>query len=167
VSLPAWIPGSYLIREFARHLQPLQATQGRTACACVQIDKASWDIECDPRRPLVLRYEVYAFDNSVRTAWLDASRGFFNGTSLCLRVHGHEDASRMHSTVASTVRPPPTGQLATGLTPQSIVNAQGFGVYRPPLRRTGGVELGTLLERAIHRLRRGPPLRGGGCRAIV
>ena len=36
VSLPAWIPGSYLIREFARHLQPLQATQGRTACACVQ-----------------------------------------------------------------------------------------------------------------------------------
>ncbi|MBP7459327.1 MAG: peptidase M61, partial [Ottowia sp.] len=72
VSLPAWIPGSYLIREFARHLLPLHAAQGRTERACTQIDKSTWDIDCDPRRPLVLRYEVYAFDNSVRTAWLDS-----------------------------------------------------------------------------------------------
>jgi len=28
LSLPVWIPGSYLVREFARHLSDLQATQG-------------------------------------------------------------------------------------------------------------------------------------------
>ena len=44
-----------------------------------------------PSSPLVLAYEVYAFDNSVRTAWLDSQRGFFNGTSLCLQVHGREE----------------------------------------------------------------------------
>jgi predicted metalloprotease with PDZ domain len=43
-----------------------------------------------PAQAAELRYEVYALDNSVRTAWLDAQRGFFNGTSLCLRVHGQE-----------------------------------------------------------------------------
>ena len=127
VSLPAWIPGSYLIREFARHLQPLQATQGRTACACVQIDKASWDIECDPRRPLVLRYEVYAFDNSVRTAWLDAERGFFNGTSLLLRVHGHE--RQPHELTVHPVRQRRDWQLATAMAPVAV-DAQGFGRYR-------------------------------------
>jgi predicted metalloprotease with PDZ domain len=44
-----------------------------------------------PHRPR-LTYEVCAYDNSVRTAWLDASRGFFNGTSLCLRVQGKRAA---------------------------------------------------------------------------
>ena len=39
---------------------------------------------------LTLRYEVYAFDTSVRAAFLNAQRGFFNPTSLCLRVHGRE-----------------------------------------------------------------------------
>lgn len=126
VSLPAWIPGSYLIREFARHLLPLHAAQGRTERACTQIDKSTWDIDCDPRRPLVLRYEVYAFDNSVRTAWLDSERGFFNGSSLLLRVHGHEEAP--HELAVHAPRERRDWQLATAMTPVDI-DAQGFGRY--------------------------------------
>ena len=126
VSLPAWIPGSYLIREFARHLLPLYAAQGRTERACTQIDKSTWDIDCDPRRPLVLRYEVYAFDNSVRTAWLDSERGFFNGSSLLLRVHGHEEAP--HELTVHAPRERRDWQLATAMTPVDI-DAQGFGRY--------------------------------------
>ena len=127
VSLPAWIPGSYLIREFARHLQPLHAAQGRTARECRQIDKASWDIDCDPARPLVLRYEVYAFDASVRTAWLDGGRGFFNGTSLLLRVHGQEQAA--HELTLHAPRERRDWRLATAMTPVEI-DARGFGRYR-------------------------------------
>lgn len=89
-ALPVWIPGSYLVREFARHLLPIEATQGGQALAVRQLDKCSWEVDCDPRRPLVLRYGAYAFDPSVRTAWLDARRGFFNGTSLLLCAQGHE-----------------------------------------------------------------------------
>ena len=92
LSLPVWIPGSYLVREFSRHLQQLQAHQGKAAVPLQQLDKNTWRAEVDPARPLVLTCQVYAFDNSVRAAWLDATRGFFNGTSLCLRVHGQEDA---------------------------------------------------------------------------
>ncbi|WP_077037441.1 M61 family metallopeptidase [Pelomonas sp. KK5] len=93
VSLPAWIPGSYLLREFVRHLSGLHAEQQGRAVPLQQLDKATWRAGCAAGVPLTLSYRVYAFDTSVRAAWLDSRRGFFNGTSLCLRVHGQEDGA--------------------------------------------------------------------------
>ncbi len=90
LSLPVWIPGSYMVREFARHLSRLEAQQGNQAVALTQLDKTTWQAACKGRAALTLSYLVYAFDTSVRAAFLDASRGFFNGTSLCLRVEGRE-----------------------------------------------------------------------------
>ena len=92
LSLPVWIPGSYLVREFGRHLSQLEAQQGERDVRATQLDKTTWQVDCEGRSTLVVRYLVYAFDTSVRTAFLDARRGFFNGTSLCLRVHGLENA---------------------------------------------------------------------------
>ncbi|WP_127996989.1 M61 family metallopeptidase [Piscinibacter defluvii] len=90
VSLPVWIPGSYLVREFARHLSGLRATQGGHERAVNQLDKATWEVACEGGTTLTLRWRVYAFDTSVRAAYLDATRGFFNGTGVFLRVHGRE-----------------------------------------------------------------------------
>jgi predicted metalloprotease with PDZ domain len=90
VSLPVWIPGSYMVREFSRHLSGLQAWQGKQPCAAEQVDKCSWVLHGSGTAALTLRYDAYAFDLSVRTAFLDDRRGFFNGTSLCLRVEGRE-----------------------------------------------------------------------------
>jgi len=126
VSLPVWIPGSYLVREFARHLQGLQARQGRRKLSVVQLDKCSWQIDCTPGQPLQLTYEVYAFDPSVRAAWLDAQRGFFNGTSLCLRVHGQEHGP--HQLQLQPVTGQPQWQAATGLAPVKT-DKRGFGLY--------------------------------------
>ncbi len=127
VSLPVWIPGSYLVREFARHLSGLQARQGSVDCAVHQIDKCSWDIACTPGKPLLMEYTVYARDPSVRAAWLDEQRGFFNGTSVLLRVHGHEDGAH------DVVLRPPTGaadwQLATAMRAVQA-DQRGFGRYR-------------------------------------
>jgi predicted metalloprotease with PDZ domain len=100
VSLPVWIPGSYMLREFSKNLQKLSARQDGRAAAVTQLDKARWQVECVPSSPLVLSYEVYAFDNSVRTAWLDAQRGFFNCTSLCLKVHGQEAVPHLLEVIA-------------------------------------------------------------------
>ncbi len=127
VSLPVWIPGSYLVREFSKNLQGLSASQRGHAVAIHQLDKATWELDCVAGQPLELRYQVYALDNSVRTAWLDASRGFFNGTSLFLRVDGQTDAPHQ-------VRiKPPLGvkgwQLATGLKALKA-NPAGFGLYQ-------------------------------------
>jgi len=126
ISLPVWIPGSYLVREFAKHLQRLRARQQGRALGVQQLDKCTWQIACDPQRPLQLHYEIYAFDPSVRAAWLDARRGFFNGTSLCLRVHGQED--RPHALQIDADAVPSSWQVATGLA-AIAVDRRGFGLY--------------------------------------
>ena len=127
VSLPVWIPGSYLVREFSRHLQNLSTRQGRRPATVQQIDKCTWQIACKPGQALTLSYEIYAFDNSVRTAWLDARRGFFNGTSLCLRVHGQEN--QPHQLQLLPVKGQPGWLAATGLTPIKT-DKKGFGLYQ-------------------------------------
>ena len=126
VSLPVWIPGSYLVREFSKQLQHLTAQQGRTKLAARQLDKCTWQIDCNPGKPLVLRYQVYAHDNSVRTAWLDASRGFFNGTSVCLKVEGKEStAHQLELVMPEKIK---GWSAVTGLVAQKI-NKQGWGTY--------------------------------------
>lgn len=126
VSLPVWIPGSYLVREFSQHLQNLQAQQNGRSVTLTQRDKCSWQVHCDADESLILRYEIYAFDNSVRTAWLDPQRGFFNGTSVCLRVHGQEDTP--HQLTLPAQGWPKGWQAATALPPLKV-NAAGFGDY--------------------------------------
>jgi len=126
VSLPVWIPGSYLVREFSKNLQRLAGRQDGRPVAVQQIDKCNWQVECVPSQELLLTYEVYAFDNSVRTAWLDTQRGFFNGTSLCLRVHGQEHA--VHSLEVVAPRTMPHWEAATGLLPHRS-GKRGFGTY--------------------------------------
>ena len=124
VSLPVWIPGSYLVREFARHLSSLTATQGGHAVALEQLDKASWQARCTGRGALTLSYLVYAFDTSVRTAFLDTERGFFNATALCLRVEGSEALAHRIE-----LRHLPAGwQVASALRAVKA-DAAGRGVY--------------------------------------
>ena len=127
--LPAWIPGSYLLREFAKHLQQLECRQGGKRIPVTQLDKATWQVSCRAGLPLEVSYEVYAFDASVRTAWLDAQRGFFNGTSLCLQ--GPEAAAAPHTLDIAPVAGTTGWQLATGLQAVTVDKA-GFGLYRAP-----------------------------------
>ena len=126
LSLPVWIPGSYLVREFSKNLQRLSARQEGRALPVLQLDKCHWQVDCVPSCPLVVSYEVYAFDNSVRTAWLDTQRGFFNGTSLCLRAHGLESLPHALELVAG--KPIAHWEAATALTPLKP-GKKGFGTY--------------------------------------
>ena len=127
--LPVWIPGSYLVREFSRHLQGLQCSQGGRVVALTQCDKAGWLAACDSAQPLEVRYQVYAFDNSVRTAYLSDVRGFFNATSLCLMAQNQTD--RPHVLELVRGRGMKGWQVATGLTSQGV-DAVGFGSYLAP-----------------------------------
>jgi predicted metalloprotease with PDZ domain len=126
VSLPVWIPGSYMVREFSKHLQRLGVRQGSHRLAVAQLDKNSWEVQANPAKPLVFDYEVYAYDNSVRMAWLDSARGFFNGTGLCLRVHGQEELP--HALEITGGKSVAHWHVATGLTAQKT-NKNGFGQY--------------------------------------
>ena len=126
LSLPVWIPGSYLVREFSKNLQGLSATQNGQPIEAHQLSKNQWKIGCSQGNTCVISYQICAYDTSVRTAWLDSRRGFFNGTSLCLRVHGQEDQA--HALELLTSPATESWQIATGLT-AAKVDANGFGLY--------------------------------------
>jgi len=113
LSLPVWIPGSYLVREFARHLSQLRAWQGAREVPLRQVDKARWVATCKGTAALKVSYRVYAFDTSVRAAFLDLQRGFFNGTGLCLRAEGRE--AQAHRIQIAAL--PRNWQLATAMQP--------------------------------------------------
>jgi predicted metalloprotease with PDZ domain len=88
--LPAWIPGSYMIRDFARNVVSLQASDRNGKVVVTKLDKQTW--QCAPcTGPLTVRYDVYAYDLSVRSAHLDTSHAYFNGSSVFVAVQGQED----------------------------------------------------------------------------
>ena len=90
--LPVWIPGSYMIREFARNIVSIHAFANGVPVACAKTDKSTW--QCAPcKGPLTVTYDVYAWDLSVRAAHLDDTHGFFNGTSVFLLADGFRDAA--------------------------------------------------------------------------
>ena len=130
LSLPVWIPGSYLVREFAKNLQGLSAKQGRRNIGLTQLDKCTWEADCTPGQPLVLRYEVCGYDHSVRTAWLDADRGFFNGTSLCLRVEAQTDSPHAIEVVAPKLLPGHARWSCITALVGDQIDKQGFGTYQ-------------------------------------
>lgn len=90
VWLPAWIPGSYMIRDFTRNIVTLAARADGKDVAIEKLDKQSWKCPAS-NGPLTLEYSVYAWDMSVRSAHLDTTHGFFNGSSVFLAVEGQED----------------------------------------------------------------------------
>lgn len=90
--LPAWIPGSYMIREFARNIVTLSAEAGGRPVVLTKLDKHTWQAASVPAGVrLRVEYEVYAWDLSVRAAHLDSTHGFFNGTSVFLAAEGQTD----------------------------------------------------------------------------
>ena len=82
--LPVWTPGSYLLREYARHVQDVSAQDESGQPLHVErTDKRTWRVETRGR-PSVLRYRVYANELTVRTSHLDGTHGYFNGATLFL-----------------------------------------------------------------------------------
>lgn len=126
-SLPAWIPGSYLLRDFARHVVHVEARSGRDPLPVEKISAATW-VARGAARTLTLTITVYALDQSVRGAWLDRQRGYFNGPCLFLLPEGRDAEP-----IELTIEPPPHSlaedwRVATALT-RGDVDERGFGPY--------------------------------------
>ncbi|GHD58265.1 M61 family metallopeptidase [Jeongeupia chitinilytica] len=128
VWLPVWIPGSYLIREFARNITGIAAYSGKQPVELRKLDKHRWQA-APVTGPLTIEYRVYAFDLSVRGAYLDEMRGFFNGTSVFLAVAGQESQRCEVDIAAPRGEAARQWRVATTL-PAVKVKDSGFGRYR-------------------------------------
>ncbi len=91
LKMPVWTPGSYLVREYARHIQDFAAEDGRgQVLASQKVSKNHWQIATGDNSKLKVSYRVYANDLTVRTNHLDATHGYFNGAALFFFVPGLE-----------------------------------------------------------------------------
>lgn len=89
-AMPAWIPGSYMIRDYAKHVVSVRAEADGRDVAVEKLDKSRWRT-ASTSRALTLILEIFAHDESVRGAHLDANHAFFNGTCVFPAVVGQED----------------------------------------------------------------------------
>lgn len=111
--MPVWTPGSYLVREFERHVQGFAAKDpGGRELGWRKVNKNTWRIETDGAKEIVAIYSVYANELTVRTNELNDEHAFWNNAALLMYPSGHLKA-------ASTLRVVPYGEwkIATGLAP--------------------------------------------------
>ena len=128
LSLPAWIPGSYMIRDFAKNITTIKAYSDKQTVHINKIDKSTWQVDA-VEADLTLEYEVYAWDLSVRSAHFDMTHAFFNGTSLFLMPHGFEN-----ETCTVNIEKPTDTKYSTWKTTTSLksinIDSLGFGTYQ-------------------------------------
>lgn len=129
LQLPNWIPGSYMIRDFAKNILEFEASSSTGKLTYQRTSKSAWLIHTQGAETIQVRYLVYAADLSVRSAYLNDEFGFFNPTSVCLQVSHLEH-------LPHTVRllPPPQQSelqwtVSTTL-PRMQVDESGFGEYQ-------------------------------------
>ena len=117
LKMPVWTPGSYLVREYAKHLQDLSADTGeqRHPLPSHKLGKNHWQIETADASEITVRYRVFANELSVRTNHLDATHGYFNGAALFFFIPGFEQQP-----IRVTIVPPkPDWHVTTPLPPVS------------------------------------------------
>lgn len=125
---PAWLPGSYMIRDMASEIESLEVICGSTKIQTRKIDKSTWRISLGTQsRRICVRYEVFAQDPSVRRAYLDSQRAFLTFSSLCFCPIGYENEE-----IEINIKKPQKvsdWKVATELS--SIkTDKRGFGRYR-------------------------------------
>ena len=130
LKMPAWIPGSYLIRDFSKQIETIEAFAIDNPYEVLQLERIDNDQWRLPRvaGAVEILTMVYAFDTSVRAAYLDTERAFINLSSLCLAVKGQESLP-----CALTLIPPKdtwtnSWTVQTGLQ-AAKVDGQGYGFY--------------------------------------
>lgn len=127
LALPAWLPGSYMIRDFSKNITEIFAedSDGQSIVLSA-LDKQTWQLKATDNFTKV-HYQVFAFDLSVRTAYLDNQRGFFNGSSTFLEVK--ELASKPCSLFIEPPKEHNNWRVATGLPRGKNTEKYQFGHY--------------------------------------
>ncbi len=128
LAMAAWTPGSYMLRDHARHVSWIEAED-----ACGQAVKLEWlDKQTWQAAPcsgaLTVRWRIHAHELSVRTAHLDSLWGFADAAALWLRPLGLEHLPCQLELKRSGSHWAQDWQAAVMLAPE-VVDAQGYGRY--------------------------------------
>lgn len=124
VKMPVWTPGSYLVREFSKNVNMVKAyTKDGKSISVTKKSKNAWIINAGKEKDIQVKYEVYAFEVSVRTPFLDLSHGFVSGSGVFMYI---EKAKNQAGLV--TVFPHESfKRISTSLPVDNIYVYKGFG----------------------------------------
>ena len=110
LKFPVWTPGSYLVREYVRHLQGFTAVDGQEQPLIWQkLSKNHWQVQATGGL-VIVRYRIFANELTVRTNHLDISHGYFNPAAMFFRLVGQE-----RSPILVTILPHPEWKVSTPL----------------------------------------------------
>ena len=116
LSLPAWIPGSYMIRDFARQIIRLEVSDEHgNAIPVEKKDKQTWQLVSNGK-PVSVSYDVFALDLSVRSAYINDEYAFCNGTSVFLNV---EEADNLSCALTIAAPADSRKRVYTSMTPDA------------------------------------------------
>lgn len=121
--LPTWIPGSYLIREFSKHIESVQAyDEAGRILEIKKQQKNRWRLFNTDHELITVEYDAYAYDLSVRGAYVDQTRLYINPACVCLALGGQEEkACEVELFLPQELK---HFQLATGLPSKSLVKGR-------------------------------------------
>lgn len=132
--MPVWTPGSYLVREFARHVQDFAAVDAvGAALQWEKINKNSWRVATNGSRDWKANYRVYANELSARTNQLNSDHAFWNNAALLMYLEGQLNLPSTLQILA-----PEPWRVATALPaipgPRNTFRAENFDIlYDSPV----------------------------------
>ncbi|MDJ0553004.1 MAG: M61 family metallopeptidase [Microcoleaceae cyanobacterium MO_207.B10] len=87
LKMPVWTPGSYLIREYAKHLQDFCAySENERLLPWQKLSKNHWQIQTSGVSEVTVQYRIFGNELTVRTNHLDSTHGYFNPAALCFYI---------------------------------------------------------------------------------
>ena len=90
--MPVWTPGSYKVREFARNIERLEAITGNEKLVVEKINKYTWRVNFNKGvSKITVTYNVYAFEQGVRTSYVDQFCAFLHGVSVFMYAEGYQN----------------------------------------------------------------------------
>jgi predicted metalloprotease with PDZ domain len=151
--MPVWTPGSYLVREFERHVQDFAATDASgQPLQWEKVNKDFWRVVTKGSADWRATYRVYANELSVRTNELNSDHAFWNNAALLMYLDGFLSApSTLH------ILAPEPWKVATGLPvepgPKNTFRAQNFDtLYDSPVEVSNFKMLSFEVKGVSHRI---------------
>ena len=151
--MPVWTPGSYMVREFARHVQDFAITDAsQRPLQWEKINKNSWRVQTGGAREWRATYRVYANELSVRTNQLNSDHAFWNNAALLMYLEGFLNVPSTLHVIA-----PQPWQVATALPaapgPKNTFRAENFDVlYDSPVEVSSFKTLSFNVKGVPHRI---------------
>ncbi len=150
--MPVWTPGSYLIREYERHVQDFAADANGRALDWQKVNKNTWRVKTNGARQWRATYRVYANELTVRTNELNSEHAFWNNAALLMYPEG-----RLNTPSTVRVLPANGWKIATGLPPvagqANTFRAENFDIlYDSPFEVSNFKQIDFAVRGVPHRI---------------